>query len=46
MIVVREDGRYVIDDVFYGVGESPQDQHGRLSGEFEGCRGPRWIGGP
>jgi hypothetical protein len=43
-IVVRENGRYVLDDVIY-LKDKDQTHEYRLSGVLaQGCDGPRWVG--
>jgi hypothetical protein len=45
-IVVRERGRFVIDDVVY-LKDEPEDIEMRLSEALaDGCNGPHWIGDP
>jgi hypothetical protein len=43
VIVIKERGRFVVDDVVYDVETGPPE--GRLSDSFDGCRGRRWVGG-
>jgi hypothetical protein len=43
VIVIKEGGHFVVDDVVYDVGSGPPE--GRLSDSFDGCRGRRWVGG-
>jgi hypothetical protein len=43
-VVVREDGRPVVDDVLYLTGEKGEVES-RLSKDLSsGCQGPRWVG--
>lgn len=43
VIVAKEDGRHVIDDVVYDVDAQPPQEPFYLSTGFEGCQGTRWV---
>jgi hypothetical protein len=45
MIVKKERGAYRIDDVIYNFGDGARGDAAHLRGEYDGCDGPRWIGG-
>jgi hypothetical protein len=41
LTVIREDGRYVIDDILFDAGDP--EREGRRSEPVEGCEGKHWI---
>lgn len=43
LIITKENGRYVIDDIVYDVDADPPRDESRLSAGYDGCRGRKWV---
>jgi len=44
--VIRQDGRFVVDDIRLFDGDPTDGASHLLSESFNGCSGPRWVGAP
>ncbi|HWW62767.1 MAG TPA: hypothetical protein VN181_15435 [Thermoanaerobaculia bacterium] len=43
LIITKESGRYVIDDIVFDVDADPPREATALSAGYDGCRGRKWV---